>query len=484
MELVKLYEIKLQNLTGALPCEHCGKKFREESSLVNHISTMHSKLQKCSECEKQFVLGKKLYKHMLEEHNSDYVCDICYEYFCRKRDLTQHKYTTHRNEGRFKCTDCGIMTDNVQTMSTHLLTNHMLGCRACSKMFTTRKMLEDHLVKEHRPIEYPCDDCLKMFDTRILLAEHIVRAHMLMCDFCDEGFRFNGLLKAHVAEHHPNSKVKKIITKPKSKKCEHCDKVFQKKTALLTHISKEHNPVKIKCNMCDHVFTKHNPSVFNWHYQRNHPGFRHIFKCTECSLDFTTNYLLDVHMGLHKPNSLTLECYVCSRPFLSKQTLKSHFSQLHPQQEFKIEFKCHNCWNIFSRKQDFDQHVCGMKEVHKLKIEDTSDIDENISENHSESDEDSKLKSGDLHSYTLATDDDSMNLNSFEIAEYECDKCSEVFESFHERETHSKIHVLEDHRLSEEKTNICGIGQGSFESTVEDFEKLSKSHVKIEGDFL
>ena len=78
-------------------CEECNKQFHQNSHLIQHKSSVHSKDRKfvCykNNCQKSFKLKEHLKKHLITHSNvKSFKCDECDQRFNLKFKLISHKF--------------------------------------------------------------------------------------------------------------------------------------------------------------------------------------------------------------------------------------------------------------------------------------------------------------------------------------------------------------------------------------------------------
>ena len=94
-------------------------------------------------------------------------------------------------------------------------------CSKCEGLFTTKKMLKDHM-KAYHVRDINCSDCDLTFDEQWKFEKHLSTEHgkekTFDCDHCDESFYTMWRLKKH-EQSHDNHKVKFCHYFNNSKKC-------------------------------------------------------------------------------------------------------------------------------------------------------------------------------------------------------------------------------------------------------------------------
>ena len=123
--------------------------------------------------------------------------------------------------------------------------------------------------------------------------------------------------------------------------CPYCYKKFNKRKLLLAHIV-IHSDVSFPCEVCGKSYKQRN--CLNKHKQSHlqditatknkerpqtgvKPRTKGKYKCTVCTLNFTSIKMLSEHEVFHK--TLRIDCQNCELAFLSKDDFELHIKQTH-----------------------------------------------------------------------------------------------------------------------------------------------------------
>jgi len=96
-------------------CEHCGKVFTRQYTLVMHKRNEHSTMKEtleCQHCGKDFKSAKFL-KHHEDKHlqgleeEGQHICQDCGKTFPSRLNLERHLKSTHQKIKDHQCSDCG-----------------------------------------------------------------------------------------------------------------------------------------------------------------------------------------------------------------------------------------------------------------------------------------------------------------------------------------------------------------------------------------
>uniref|UniRef100_A0A8C5MS97 C2H2-type domain-containing protein n=1 Tax=Leptobrachium leishanense TaxID=445787 RepID=A0A8C5MS97_9ANUR len=199
-------------------CVHCGKKFRERSSLNRHQRTrpgglcavgkgsrtnpdlidtvaaqdgtykslksqadenlkgaLNNAVTENGECAVSSVWdGSNALGRRTREEEKRYLCIDCGKSFTRKSSLIVHQ-RIHTGEKRFLCTECGKRFGLKSSLVRHLRTHTpktLNICPDCGKCFTRYSSLFQHQKVHRRERPYKCQQCDKNFTRASQLVVH------------------------------------------------------------------------------------------------------------------------------------------------------------------------------------------------------------------------------------------------------------------------------------------------------------------------
>ena len=228
----------------------------------------------------------------VHEKQRSFSCNICDYKATIKDTLRKHIISQHTRDFPFKCDSCSLGFFSVKRLEIHRQLRHEgvnLICEFCSKIFKDLSYFNKH-VKKHEPVHeaYECPECSRIFDYKSQVKSHIKKVHTkpvskktLICDECGKCLSSPDGMVKH----------KRIHSGEKSHICDQCGKAFGEKMALVTHLR---------------VHTKEKP-----------------FKCSYCEKSFTQKSSLNIHCRLHTGEK-PYKCEICTKCYVSKSALKSH----------------------------------------------------------------------------------------------------------------------------------------------------------------
>ena len=95
-----------------LECNLCGKRYRRNRELNNHIDYVHNRKTNynCETCDRTFSEEKSLRNHNSTIHEGirPFKCQICDHDFAQRGHLKTHISSVHEGERPFKCEICEI----------------------------------------------------------------------------------------------------------------------------------------------------------------------------------------------------------------------------------------------------------------------------------------------------------------------------------------------------------------------------------------
>lgn len=99
-----------QQPPSVLHCNQCQKPFKHNSTLLQHVATVHQQHQQpyaCDLCPKTFNRISTLKSHRkIHSGVKNFVCFLCQKGFYQKGNLKNHMYI-HTNERPYRCDVCG-----------------------------------------------------------------------------------------------------------------------------------------------------------------------------------------------------------------------------------------------------------------------------------------------------------------------------------------------------------------------------------------
>ena len=293
--------------------------------------------------------------------------------------------------------------------------NSNLFCFICNIQFERRYVYNEHEVRNHAEKKYPCDQCDRSFPRPSFLNDHVRKMHLLCkleCQFCKKVMANIATLRFHLLLVHEYKMIKTdplvFFTKPSSIApadketaasnqsqggqsenpdqtaqasgetpvkdfdgqdntnteadvpvlCDQCDKEFKTPRNLRKHKAAVHDAKTIMCPDCGDLFSRE-------FLLQSHVRYTHNLKvnvaCQHCNEVLANEKTMYNHIRVfHKDKRY--ECKLCSQYFATKDGVKEHSKQFHPEVSV---FKCPTCDEEFSCHSSLFIH---RKKVHQLKM--------------------------------------------------------------------------------------------------------------------
>ncbi|XP_021965810.2 zinc finger protein 254 [Folsomia candida] len=225
-------------------------------------------------------------------------------------------------------------------------------CSSCSKSFTRRETLSEHIARDHTRVkEHVCEICGKNFYTILSLRKHL-RGHdesiRSRCETCGEDFLYASSLQTHQVREHGADRVvcdecgatftstkglwehKRTHTGIKAYKCDQCDAAFSQRQQLRNHLLSHSDQRPYPCPHCERAFKT--GTKLRAHIMRIHtPGYvtPTPCKCSQCGKGFQYPYLLKAHVLQAHTGERPFTCSQCGKGFVTKSALTLHLQRTH-----------------------------------------------------------------------------------------------------------------------------------------------------------
>ncbi|KAK0172230.1 hypothetical protein PV328_005575 [Microctonus aethiopoides] len=156
-------------------CPTCGKNFRKEQHVTQHLKTHEGKQWGCDVCSKMFTTKYFLKKHKrLHSGEMPYKCNICNKTFTFQQSYHKHRMY-HKDDKPHTCTTCGRSFKELSTLHNHerIHTGEKpFACETCGKCFRQRVSYVVHRRIHTGVMPYCCTACGKNFRYKVSQRTH------------------------------------------------------------------------------------------------------------------------------------------------------------------------------------------------------------------------------------------------------------------------------------------------------------------------
>nr|CAI5830380.1 unnamed protein product [Callosobruchus analis] len=344
-------------------------------------------INRCSYYNKTFTSKSSVKKHIVKKH-PDFVAWISSKIHESNRMYSMAKHPEIAdNHITNRCIDCSKSFTHKLALEDHIVKKHpdfiasvsgkVHECTKCAYKTVSTNYLKRHMVKHPDIVDYRitnrCVYCNKTFTNKPSLDDHVLKTHpdfiasvsskVHECTECTYKTTSNGNFKRHMVKHLDVARNHITI-------CIYCNKTFTSKQALDGHIIKTHPDfiasVSSKVHGCTECTYRTTSNSNLKRHMDTHPDIagNHVFRCIYCKNTLTCKKVLDDHIVKKHPDfiasisSKVHECTKCSFKTVHPSRLKKHIKVKHPDIDGNhITNRCIYCNKTFTSKQALDGHI-------------------------------------------------------------------------------------------------------------------------------
>lgn len=185
-------------------CDNCGAPFVDRGCYNQHLLTHNIGSFPCNICDltfKTIILKRHHVTNVHIRNGFKFICPHCPERFKEYSQRLHHMAQKHNVKNK-DCT-CSTCRDHNLDISTPANKSKMLKCNDCSKTFSRRGPLRQHILT-HLGVKFACEICEKLYSSRKSLSVHL-RIHnnerRFVCVECGKGFIQKRTLQNHMRVH-------------------------------------------------------------------------------------------------------------------------------------------------------------------------------------------------------------------------------------------------------------------------------------------
>ncbi|XP_029977869.1 zinc finger protein 646 isoform X1 [Sphaeramia orbicularis] len=500
-------------------CEQCGRSYRHAGSLLNHKKSHKTGVFRCLVCQKRFYNLLALKNHQRSHFDiKRYTCHECGKAFKIQKQLLNHLRRHKENQAKIRelnnqiqalmrmngtRSDGGMqsLTTNASQAFTHKQRprektgetkrepsvksentddQRPFACDQCGRTYRHAGSLVNHR-NSHKTGQYYCSVCNNTYSNQLAMKNHL-RTHFAFkkhsCQKCGKGFRGKKQLLSHVcAGFRKDGSDGRRGLKSRAFKCKECKQAFPSHDQLTAHTcegpsasddaqtsmspnDKEERP--FRCNICNRSY-RHAGSLLN-HKNTHKTGH---FSCTVCSKPFTNPMALRNHTRIHTQKKKYV-CLTCGKAFRLASILHNH-QKVHNR--VAGHFSCPGCGKSFQGKSGLRRHRCRRSQENSTRagVQQSDRGDKCFmcdlcgrSYRHAGSLlNHKKTHSENLHHCTLClqTFPDPLTLQIHsQMRRHCCPECGKTFCLVSHLQSHMEVH-------SKDQSVVCDICQQSFPNT-------------------
>lgn len=334
----------------AFKCDMCTATYSCKRYLATHKKRTHCDewIYRCLVCKVKYNDVESIYNHIKEKHIDDnstavinsvlyerisnHCCELCGRYFANSYCLKHHSWNKEclkkkkrrlsRKEGDRQPTATLPGTDKRTYANKELI-----KCPSCNDVLRgiAAYKRHQHVHQDlHVPLEkqIECNFCTKKFTTKWALTQHI-RQHTgekpYPCLYCSVRFTTGAARRTHEMEHRGETPYQ----------CKLCPKQFancsKRRIHFLTHIK------PFECKYCGKKFPSKAKLTI---HEYIHTGLR-PFKCRICEKGFKQKVELNKHMLVHT-NEKMYKCSDCNFESNKVKVVENHIEVTHLSQAVTI----------------------------------------------------------------------------------------------------------------------------------------------------
>lgn len=164
-------------------CQLCSERFELMDALVRHAADVHlvvNPQHSCRVCGKFYRIEAQLKQHMRVHTDNAFTCAMCLKKFEFKSAFVEHMSSHDKTFAKFMCSTCGKRFPKKQLLSVHERIHSGVKpytCSTCGRAFRQQNHLNQHWRTHTEVKPYCCSHCDKAYKNRLDLRIHCTKVH-------------------------------------------------------------------------------------------------------------------------------------------------------------------------------------------------------------------------------------------------------------------------------------------------------------------
>ncbi|XP_018612772.1 zinc finger protein 62 homolog isoform X2 [Scleropages formosus] len=317
-------------------CDQCGRSYRHPSSLLNHKKSHKTGVFRCFVCQKRFYNLLALKSHHRSHFDlKRHKCEQCGKAFKIQKQLVNHlkiheKKRTRGRGANQQLQNFAQIDGSENGQSLNMLAKSRTGrsqtsamCSKCGKIHSWNKPCPNK--DAHQKVQnegafknkirlFACDQCAHSYCHARSLANHKKIHHASVSNPGSPKSRLNGASNQKSSAVHvsPQTDERPFV-------CDICNRTYRHAGSLLNH-KNTHKTGNFSCSFCSKPF--YNAMALRNHTRIHTQKKKHI--CNTCGKAFRLASILLNHQKVHMQRNVDFSCPTCGKSYMGKSGLKRH----------------------------------------------------------------------------------------------------------------------------------------------------------------
>ncbi|XP_071319753.1 zinc finger protein 658B isoform X2 [Trachinotus anak] len=300
-------------------CDQCGRSYRHAGSLLNHKKSHKTGVFRCLVCQKRFYNLLALKNHQRSHFDiKRHTCHECGKAFKIQKQLLNHLRRHKENQAKIQELNNqiqalmqmnGTQSDGGMQSLTSNSNQVFTSARHCKQLPEGKtaqiKSEKSEDTGDQRP--FACDQCGRTYRHAGSLVNHR-NSHKTAAHTCDGA---SGSSDPQT-DMSPNKEERPFT-------CNICNRSYRHAGSLLNH-KNTHKTGHFSCTFCSKPFT--NPMALRNHTRIHTQKKKYV--CLTCGKAFRLASILHNHQRVHNRVANHFSCHACGKSFQGRSGLKRH----------------------------------------------------------------------------------------------------------------------------------------------------------------